>query len=176
MLSQIERGKVNPTYARLWNITQALGVGIDDLIEAAARGAPSQRSVEHIRPHGTPTVRTPDGRCVTRILSPIHAGIPVEWYTMTLVPGGRILAEAHGYGAWEHVTALDGRITVIVGKDSFELREGETIRYSAEQHHGAENRTARTVRCLLVVVARDELEGLPTTHPGRAPRRSARGG
>ena len=32
MLSQIERGKANPTFATLWHLTQSLGVEIGDLV------------------------------------------------------------------------------------------------------------------------------------------------
>ena len=32
MLSQVERGEANPTFATLWNLTQALGLNLDDLV------------------------------------------------------------------------------------------------------------------------------------------------
>ena len=32
MLSQIERGKVNPTFARVWHLTRSLGIGVGELL------------------------------------------------------------------------------------------------------------------------------------------------
>jgi transcriptional regulator with XRE-family HTH domain len=157
MLSQIERGKVNPTYATLWSITQALDVEMSQLIEQAAAGTKSKGRIEHVRPYAVPTIRSPDGKCTTRIFSPIHAGLPMEWYEMELEPGGSIIAGAHGYGAWEHMTVLEGEVVQQVGEEFFEIKTGETIRYLAEQQHGVINRSTRTVRCLLVVIGLDEL-------------------
>ena len=48
MLSQIERGKVNPTYATLWSITQALDVEMSQLIEQAAAGTKSKGRIEDV--------------------------------------------------------------------------------------------------------------------------------
>ncbi len=157
MLSQIERGKVNPTYATLWSITQALDVEMSQLIEQAAAGTKSKGRIEHVRPYAVPTIRSPDGKCATRIFSPIHSGLPMEWYEMELEPGGSIIAGAHGYGAWEHMTVLEGEVVQRVGDEFFEIKTGETIRYLAEQQHGVINRSTRTVRCLLVVIGLDEL-------------------
>jgi transcriptional regulator with XRE-family HTH domain len=168
MLSQIERGKVNPTYATLWSITQALDVEISQLIEQAASTSESKGRIEHVKPYACPTIRSADGKCSARILSPIHAGLPFEWYDFLLEPGGAIMAEAHGHGAWEHNTVIQGSIKVKIGSGFYDLAEGETIRYSAEQPHGVMNPTKKLARCLLVVISLDELRRLGW---GRLPQR-----
>jgi XRE family transcriptional regulator, regulator of sulfur utilization len=160
MLSQIERGRVNPTYATLWSITQALDIEISQLIEQAATSTESKGRIEHVKPYACPTIRSADGKCSARILSPIHAGLPFEWYEFLLEPGGTIMAEAHGHGAWEHMTVVDNQVKVKIGTGYYELAEGETIRYSAEQSHGVMNPTKKPSRCLLVVVSLDELRRL----------------
>lgn len=42
MLSPVERGEANPTFATLWSLTQALGLSIDDLVGAETE-TPSAR-------------------------------------------------------------------------------------------------------------------------------------
>ena len=37
MLSQVERGEANPTFATLWSLTQALGLSLDDLVVRQGR-------------------------------------------------------------------------------------------------------------------------------------------
>src|SRR5215510_4211100 len=48
MLSQIERGKVNPTFATLWHLTQSLGIDIGELLEKARSAAGRMRAIEHL--------------------------------------------------------------------------------------------------------------------------------
>ena len=172
MLSQIERGKVNPTYATLWGITQALDIDISQLIEQAATSGESKGRIEHVKPYAVPTIRSADGKCMARILSPIHAGLPFEWYEFLLEPGGTIMAEAHGHGAWEHTTVFDGSVKVKIGNSWYDLAEGETIRYSAEQPHGVLNPTKKFARCMLVVISLDEMRRLGW---GRLPKRYSGG-
>jgi transcriptional regulator with XRE-family HTH domain len=168
MLSQIERGKVNPTYATLWSITQALDIEISQLIEQAATSSETKGRIEHVKAYACPTIKSADGKCMARILSPIHAGLPFEWYDFVIEPGGNIFAEAHGHGAWEHTTVLEGAVKVKIGTAFYDLANGETIRYSAEQPHGMVNPHDKSARCLLVVVSLDEMRRLGW---GRLPKR-----
>ena len=79
MLSQIERGEANPTFAVLWSLTQALGIEFSDLIAGGAT-ASEHGAIEILTVALTPEIRSADGRCRLRILSPPrHAG-RIEWY------------------------------------------------------------------------------------------------
>jgi quercetin dioxygenase-like cupin family protein len=137
-------------------------------MEQAAASSESKGRIEHVKPYAVPTIRSADGKCMARILSPIHAALPFEWYEFLLEPGGTIMAEAHGHGAWEHATVFDGSVKVRIGSGWYDLTEGETIRYSAEQPHGVLNPTDKPARCMLVVVSLDELRRLGW---GRLPKR-----
>jgi len=161
MLSQMERGKVNPTYATLWHLTQSLDIDMGELLEKAKSAAGKTRAIEHVKVYSTPTITSPDGKCNVRILSPRRFPLPIEWYEMIFAPGGSIRANAHGNGAWEHLTVVEGRLIVEIGDDDVVLEEGETVRYSAEQPHGARNEGPRRAKALMVLVALDEIE------PGR---------
>ncbi len=157
MLSQIERGAVNPTFARVWHLTKSLGIGVGELLGEARSGLEKMRIYEHLKVHSIPVISSADGLCSTRILSPIRHPLPVEWYEMILKPGGAIRANAHGTGAWEHSTVIQGRLIIEIGDSEVELGPGDTVRYSAEQPHGARNESEEVGRILLVVVSMKEL-------------------
>jgi transcriptional regulator with XRE-family HTH domain len=88
MLSQIERGRANPTFATLWHLTQSLGIDIGDLVYKVKLAAGRSREMEHMRIHSTPSVISIDGKCKFRILRPRRFMLPLEWDEITMVPGG----------------------------------------------------------------------------------------
>lgn len=163
MLSQIERGKVNPTFARIWHLTRSLGVGVAELLGEVSSHFEETRQFEHVKVYRTPTITSADGLCTTKILNPVRFQLPFEWYEMTLERGGALRANAHGNGAWEHMTVASGRVIVEIGGNEVTLEEGETVRYSAEQPHGVRNAYPGISKVFLVLVASSELAatGIP---------------
>jgi mannose-6-phosphate isomerase-like protein (cupin superfamily) len=160
MLSQIERGSVNPTFARVWHLTKSLGIGVGELLGEVRSGIEKVKTYEHLKIHSIPVITSADGLCSTRILSPIRQALPFEWYEMILQPGGSLRANAHGNGAWEHQTVISGKLVIEIGDNEVVLGPGDTVRYSAEQPHGARNDTDEVARVLLVVVSLQELGAL----------------
>jgi transcriptional regulator with XRE-family HTH domain len=163
MLSQIERGKVNPTFARIWHLTRSLGIGVGELLGEVSSHFEETRQFEHVKVYRTPTITSADGLCTTKILNPVRFQLPFEWYEMTLKRGGSLRANAHGNGAWEHMTVVSGRVVVEIGGDEVTLEAGETVRYSAEQPHGVRNDYQGESKVMLVLVAVQELaaKGIP---------------
>ena len=164
MLSQIERGKVNPTFATLWHITRSLGIGIGELLGEVQSVPEAVRRFEHIKVLSTPTITSADGLCTTRILSPRRYALPFEWYEVTLRPGGSLRAHPHGNGEWEHATVVTGSIVQEIGEDEVPLAVGETIRYAADQPHGLRNDGTSDAKVLLVVVPMKDLERYKIPH------------
>ena len=158
MLSQIERGAVNPTFARVWHLTKSLGIGVGELLGEVKQTVDKVGEYQHLKDYATPVIASADGLCTTRILSPIRRTLPVEWYEVILQPGGSLRANAHGNGAWEHQTVLSGQIVVEIGDKEVTLGPGDTVRYSAEQPHGARNDSDSEARVLLVALALKELD------------------
>jgi transcriptional regulator with XRE-family HTH domain len=157
MLSQIERGKVNPTFARVWHLTRSLGVGVGELLGEVSSHFEKVRQLQHLKVFSTPSITSSDGLCTTRILNPIRFALPFEWYEMRLEPNGSLRANAHGNGSWEHMTTISGRVIVEIGEDEVILEEGDTVRYSAEQPHGVRNGHDGQSIVILVVVAMAEV-------------------
>jgi len=152
MLSQIERGRVNPTFATLWNLTRSLDVAIGDLVEQVSASSGNIRAYEHVSVESTPIMTRTGGQCFTRVLSPRRYPYPVEWYELVMKPGGALRANAHGNGAWEHVTVVTGDVVMEIGDDDVPLKAGETVRYSGDQPHGTRNVGKTEARLFIVVV------------------------
>ncbi|HXH02967.1 MAG TPA: XRE family transcriptional regulator [Candidatus Competibacteraceae bacterium] len=154
MLSQIERGQTNPTFATLWNLTQTLGIDIQDLIEGDGEEA-AETAIELVPANLIPTISSADGRCLLRILSPAERASHQEWYEMRVQPGGQLRSEPHAAGSREHLTVLQGVLTVECGAARQAVRAGETARYRADLAHCIANAGAETAVALLVVVLED---------------------
>ena len=107
MLSQIERGQANPTFAVLWSLTRALKLDFADLLQGAA-GPKEDGAIEVVAAANTPEIRSADGRCRLQILGPPRLAGATEWYEVAMGPGGELVSAPHARGAFEHFTALDG--------------------------------------------------------------------
>jgi transcriptional regulator with XRE-family HTH domain len=149
MLSQIERGQTNPTFSTLWNLTQALGLDLSDLVKGhSGRQAPA---ITVLPVHFTPEIRTEDGSCLLRILSPATNAGGFEWYELIIRPGGALVSEPHGPGSTEHLTVLEGALEVTSGGETSRLPAGATARYPADVPHAIHNKDDEVARALLVV-------------------------
>ncbi|MDR3483113.1 MAG: XRE family transcriptional regulator [Burkholderiaceae bacterium] len=151
MLSQIEREKANPTIAVAWRLSNALGVGIGELL------SDDNKEVEAIRvlePHETPTLPGDHAGYVLRILGPMELAGKFEWYELTLAAGGELVSQPHDPGATEHLTVLQGSMEVEVDGSKRKLKLGGTARYNADRSHAIRNTGKTEARALLVVIHR----------------------
>ena len=151
MLSQVERGEANPTFAVLWALTRALGIELTDLLHGGC--APVERRViELVKLEHTPEIRSADGRCTLRILSPPRLAGWTEWYELDMLPAGRMHSAPHAAGTMEHLTANTGGFEITTAGETRLLKAGETARYPADAPHCITNRAKTPARGLLVVL------------------------
>ena len=148
MLSQIERGRTNPTVAVVWKLANALGVPVMALFGEPAE-APA--TVQMMAAEQVPSIHSADRKCELRILSPVDTAGQFEWYELIFQPGGALRSEAHEPGAREHLTVLKGTLTVDVDGNHSMVRQKQTVRYSADRRHAITNTTSSVVTALLVV-------------------------
>lgn len=150
MLSQVERGEANPTLAVLWSLTQALGIDFGTLVSSASR---DEAAGIDVLPLGkTPEIRSEDGLCRLRILSPPHLAGRTELYLLEFSAGGTLVSKPHTHGTVEHLTALSGDIEVRSGGAHVRLHEGETARYAADVAHAIVNPGRASRSAVLMVV------------------------
>ena len=131
--------------ATLWNLTQALHVDFAGLLEG--RATPG---VEVMRAGAAPLI---EGRGVgvrIRILSPAEAAGAHEVYDLSFAEGGALVSDPHGPGCREHLTVLEGALSVTSGEDEEHVGPGDTARYAADRPH-AIRAEGGGARALLVV-------------------------
>jgi len=151
MLSQIERAEANPTYAVLWALTSAMRIDFAALLQGAAQ-AGGDESIDITRVEHTPEIRSADGLCRLRTLSPPELVGSVEWYSLEFAPGGRFESKAHGPGATVHFTAETPGIELITASATRAIDAGETAHYHADVPHVIANISRKTSRGYLVLL------------------------
>ena len=82
---------------------------------------------------------------------PIALAGKVEWYELTIEPGGELASDAHEEGAKEHLSVQAGSLVVQVGGSSQTVRRGETVRYVANVQHAIANSGKAVAKAILVV-------------------------
>lgn len=150
MLSQVERGEANPTFATLWQLTQALDVSLDDLV--AAEPAPEENAIAVLERSATPRLDGDGTGAVLWLLGPTDLVGAIEWYELELAPGARLTSSAHTAGTREHVTVLDGAVEIEADGGATPVETGGTARYSADTDHQIANPHDDPARVLLVVL------------------------
>lgn len=150
MLSQIERGQTNPTLGTVWALSEALHTDISELI-GADRGKRRAR-IDVASESYTPQIRSEDGLCVLKILSPADRVGSVEWYELHIRPGGVLRSEAHARGTMEHLTVLSGTLKVEAGAEVANVSPGATARYAVDIAHCITNCGSEDASALLVVL------------------------
>jgi quercetin dioxygenase-like cupin family protein len=64
--------------------------------------------------------------------------------------GGVLDSQPHGRGAREHLTVIEGRLTVTSGDDQTQISTGDTARYAADLPHAI--RANGPARAFLIVL------------------------
>ncbi|MFC7048155.1 helix-turn-helix domain-containing protein [Emcibacter nanhaiensis] len=153
MLSQIERGRTNPTVATLWSLTAPLGIDLADLLDSKGEDQATRHEISVLPSHQCPAIQSADGKCSLRILGPIDLVSQMEWYDMQIEPGGILESEPHSAGTREHITVLEGALRISNGLHQQDLAAGDTARYEADIPHAIENIGKSKARAMLVVIA-----------------------
>lgn len=151
MLSQIERGEANPSFAVLWSLTEALNIKLSELIEGTAAQR-QEDQIEVVTESQLPKIVSKDANCTLKILSPPRLAGSTEWYEMEIEAGGALDSSAHAQGTMEHVTAWTGGLEISSGDATITLKPGETARYLADRPHRICNRSDETARGLMVIL------------------------
>jgi mannose-6-phosphate isomerase-like protein (cupin superfamily) len=136
MLSQVERGEVNPTVAVALAVATALGVTLDELLETG-RNKPR---ITVIRANDTQFVYRSDEQCTIRTLSPLHPERTLEFYEITLQPLAELRSAPHFSGTVEYLTVRSGAVRVESGVDRVDLGRGDSVEYPADVPHAIVNR------------------------------------
>jgi len=135
MLSEIERGRANPTLAVAYRIALAFGMSLGELVELPN----VTHRLDVIRSGDQSYYFRSDRYCRIRTLSPLHLEKSVEFYEIVLHGGGALKSEPHFEGAKELLTVQQGAVRVCSGEETVELAMGDSAHYPADVLHSIEN-------------------------------------
>lgn len=130
MLSQIETLKTNPTIAVLWKVAEGLGVPFAELIDATAPPAVRVSRLADAR-----FLYSADRAFLSRPLLAQVPGHKVELYELELTPGAIEQADPHPPGTHEQVVVSSGRLSLVIGPDSYELGPRDAVFFRADIAH-----------------------------------------
>ena len=150
MLSQIERGRANPTLAVAVRIARAYGLSLAELVDDPARGS----GIQVIRADDRIHVFRSDKECQIRTLSPLNLEKDVEFYEVVLKPGGALRSRAHFSGTREFLTLEKGRVRIESERDQTEIGSGDSASYRADVDHALVNIGKSEAVIFLVVIYR----------------------
>ena len=136
MLSQIERGKANPTLAVACRIAQALNISISELVEEPW----TQPTIEVVRGNDPANVMRDDQNGQVQMLTSPSMDA-TEFYRVTLPPSAQLNSKPHFRGTREIITVHSGSVEVVSGADIVQLEQGDTAYYQADQNHRIINRS-----------------------------------
>jgi len=151
MLSEIERERANPTLTVTFRIARAFGMALQDLIESAE---PTASKIQVIRGSDQGQVFRSDKECEIRTLSPLNLEKDVEFYQLTLRPGGALRSQSHFEGTREFLTVEAGAVRIESAGSLQELSKGDSGTYPADVPHAIVNTGAAEAVVFLVVIYR----------------------
>jgi transcriptional regulator with XRE-family HTH domain len=157
LISQIERGRANPSVATLYSIVQALDVSLDELLFNERRatttepppGGPIQRGNERHR------IRLASGVLWERLTTVSEPG--VEFLHVTYEVGGASSPadafQRHAGHEWGYV--LSGSLQVTIGFRQYLLEPGDAISLDSTTPHRLANVGDVPVHAIWFVLGRD---------------------
>ena len=151
MLSEVEREKANPTLTVTFRIARAFGLTLQELIESAEASA---SKIQVIRANDRNQVYRSDKQCEIRTLSPLNLEKDVEFYQLSLRPGGALRSQPHFEGTREFITVEEGSVRIESDVDTDELTKGDSGTYRADVPHAIVNTGKGDALVFLVVIYR----------------------
>ena len=149
MLSQIERGKANPTLAVTFRIAQAFGITIGELVDQPW----SAPAIEVIHGDDANNLFREDRDCRIRTLSPLHMERNIEFYELWLAPGAELRSAAHYEGTRELLTVADGSAEISAGESVRVIASGDSAHYRADLPHCIRASGDTSLQAYLVVTS-----------------------
>ncbi len=161
LISQIERGRANPSVSTLYSIVQALDVSLDELLFNERRSAsrvtagadPIQRGNERQR------IRLASGVLWERLTTVSEPGVEFL-YVIYEVGGASSPADAfqrHAGHEWGYV--LSGVLEVTIGFRQYTLEPGDAISLDSTTPHRLANGGDVPVHAIWFVQGRDSSDG-----------------
>lgn len=147
MLGQIERGESNPTVVTLWKIASGLEVPFSYFLQDVG-----QPRATVVRQQDQAVVRDDGGNYVVRNVLAVRNPQPADLYESLLLPGCSHSADSHGINVTEGIWIKHGQLTLMLEKEEYVMKEGDSIHFQASIHHTYINHGTLSCEFLVMLV------------------------
>lgn len=127
MLSQIERSGSVPTIATVCKIANGLQIKFDSLLSDPS----NLYTVNNI--YDKDPMVGDNEKFFSYQVFPFSPSTGFSLFFAILKPGCHLTSETHKNGRTEHLFVCEGEISIIVGEDTYSLKEGSTISFDATE-------------------------------------------
>ncbi|RUX08697.1 XRE family transcriptional regulator [Mesorhizobium sp. M8A.F.Ca.ET.059.01.1.1] len=146
----LEQGKANPTIGILCRLAAAFSLSVGDLISEAPAGEVDKRIERTV----TKTLWTSSAGSSAQLQASTSGRTMFELWSWALAPGDEFHADAHSPDTRELVTVTAGALTIVVGRDSIVLQQGESAHLVTDQSHSYIGTADRWTRFTMAVLER----------------------
>lgn len=146
MLINVEHGTANPSVTTLLRLSDALGIGLQSLVDV-----PQTKPVKVVRSGEAPALWTGPGGGRGMLLAGTPAPDVLELWDWTLAPGDRHDSEAHVRGTKEILQVREGTVSVEVDGQVEVLAVGDAISFVSDVAHSYANSGTEPARFSLAV-------------------------
>jgi len=135
LLSQIETGKVNPSFSSMRTLAEALEVPLSQLMLQDEAAVENDHALMRSRDRKVLTTRGGvEHQLLSHILSP-----PFELVVNVLPPGSSTGKDLYAHEGLECGLLLEGELEVRVGKKVYSLKPGDSITLNSSKPHRVAN-------------------------------------
>jgi transcriptional regulator with XRE-family HTH domain len=166
LISQIERGRANPSVSTLYALVAELDLSLDDLLFVDRRGAgrvadlpggPIQRSGDRQR------IRLASGVLWERLTTTSEPGVEFLYVIYEIGGASSEAFQRHSGHEWGYI--LSGRLRVTIGFREYVLEAGDSVSLDSTTPHRLENAGDVPVHAIWFVEGRDAPARLIDTPP-----------
>lgn len=149
MLINVEQATMNPSVGTLLRISDALGVGLPDLVQS-----PEPKAVKVIRKGEGAVLWSSDAGGRGVLVGGTEPPEVVELWDWTLGPGDEHSSEAHTPGTKELLQVQEGTVTVRIADQTVVLEVGDSVTFPGDVAHSYTNNGSGAARFSLAVFER----------------------
>ncbi|SFR08601.1 helix-turn-helix domain-containing protein [Desulfoscipio geothermicus] len=131
LISQIERGLVDPTLGTFWKLCQGLNVPIHTFFE-------SEYSKVVVRSNERKIIQLPNSKIKYQLLSPNLQG-DIEFLLVEIEPGEKVDNDLISHEGEECGFVIAGELCVHLAGETYHLKEGDSICFKSSIPHRFEN-------------------------------------
>ncbi|WP_174730665.1 helix-turn-helix domain-containing protein [Mesobacillus harenae] len=145
MLGQVERGESNPTVTTLWKIATGLQISFSTLIKEEPSGVHiiHQDQIESVMEQG--------GDYRVYPIFPFDPRKKFEIFTIEIESGCKQDSDKHNDGVEEYITVISGELELVIGRETYQIPAGSSIRFNANQQHSYHSRSSQMTRFQVVM-------------------------